>query len=126
MNKQPTRITHLWRVLSPLALVFATACGDDPPADSAEDTAPQCNEWSAKRSYVYAVTDWGERCNPDRIPYRKSYLLGNQVIVSCFPVDACLLEECIRAVEADTVCDELPTICGEAIDYENEFESCSG
>jgi hypothetical protein len=106
--------------------VLATSCGDDPSADSAEDTAPQCNGWSAKHSYIYAVTDWGERCNPDRAEHRASYLLINQVIVSCYPVDACLLEECIRAVEADTVCDELPTICEEAIDYENQFESCGG
>lgn len=126
MNKQPTRTTHLWRVLSPLAIVFAMACGDDSSADSAEDTAPQCNEWSAKHSYVYAVTDWGERCNPDRVEYRSTYLRLNQSIVSCFPVDACLLEECVRVVEADTVCGELPTICEEAIDVENQFEACSG
>ncbi len=126
MNKQPTRTTHLWRVLSPLALVFATACGDDPPTDSAEDSAPQCNEWSAKHNYAQVVTDWQMRCNPDLTQYRSKYLLISQVIVSCYPVNACLLEECISAVEADTVCDELPTICEEAIDYENQFESCSG
>ncbi len=124
MNKQPPRTTHLWRVLSPLSLVFATACGDDPPADSAEDTAPQCNEWSARKSYVYAMTDWGERCEPDQAENRAQILTLHQLFSSCYPVDACLLEECVRALDVDTGCEKPPTICEEAVHYDMGYESC--
>lgn len=120
MNKQPPRTTHLWRVLTPLALVFATACGDDPPADSAEDSAPQCNEWSAMQDFVFASTNWRERCNPDVAQYRASYLKTDHVFTACYGADPCMLRECVGSLDADTSC-EWPTICDEARNMEEVY-----
>ena len=105
--------------LSPL-LLFLIACGDDPAVDS----APQCNEWSISRDYVYAMADWEERCDPDRAGVRASKIQSFQRRVVCHPIDACLLEECVRELAVTTDCIEPPAICEAAIDDENPWEGC--